>query len=381
MAEKIVIELDVDSNGSSKGVGNLKRELREATQEAQALSMKFGATSSAAIKAAQKAANLREEIDDMRQTINALSPEAKFNAIIGVSQGIAGGFAAAQGALALFGAESENVQKALLKVQAAMAISQGLNEINGLRDSFQNLGIVIKSSTAYTKAATIVQGTYNFVVGASTTAMKLFRLALVATGIGAFVVAIGSLIAYWDQLTKLVNKNSESIKKWGLIIMGVLLPPVGVLLLLKKGVDALAERFDFIRAITEKVGDQFGILKDKVIALLVQVGVLNSAEENAAEARLEQSKTRENAIKKEIELAKAQGASAVKLAELEVQLNREKFLAFDQYIKARVKSGREISEADKEQYDELAQGLKLAKATEQKAIEEANKKQLDEKGE
>jgi len=41
----------------------------------------------------------------------------------------AGGFALVQGSMALFGAESEDVEQAILKVQSAMAISQGVETI------------------------------------------------------------------------------------------------------------------------------------------------------------------------------------------------------------------------------------------------------------
>ena len=49
------------------------------------------------------------------------------------------------------------------------------------------------------------QRAYALAVGTSTGAMKAFRLALVATGIGAAVVAIGLLIANYDKLTAAVK--------------------------------------------------------------------------------------------------------------------------------------------------------------------------------
>lgn len=376
MAEKIAIELEVNQTG--QGVGNLKQQLREATLQAQSLAEKFGATSKEAINAAQRAAHLREEIADVRDTINALNPEAKFNSIIAVGQGIAGGFAAAQGAMALFGAESEDVQKALLKVQAAMALSSGLNDLRGLSDGFKNLTIVVKSSAIYTKLATAAQTAYNFVVGAGTTAMKLFRVALAATGIGAAIVGVTLLYQNWEKLNKFVEKNSEELKKWGLIIARILFPPIMLFEALYKGVQKLGENFDFVRDLTQKVGEKFSLLKDKVVELLTTIGILSTAEESNAEARQEQSKVKEAAIKREIELAKAQGATEVELAALEVKLAREKFQAYDAYIQARYKAGRDLTQEERDQYAQLAQDLKVSKIEEQKAIEDANKKQLEE---
>jgi hypothetical protein len=380
--EKVTLELDVDSSSGAKGTQSLKARIKEAQQEAQVLAEKFGATSKQAIQAAKNAANLKEELSDIKQTIDALHPEAKFNAVIGVAQGIAGGFAAAQGAMALFGVEGENVQKAMLKVQAALAISQGLNEINGLKDSFQNLGIVVRNGTVYTKAAAAAQLAYSTVVGTSTGALKLFRLALVATGLGAFAVAIGMLIANWDEVKERIDKNSEAVKKWGAIFGAILFPAVAIIvaqfLLLKKGLDYVSERFDFVKSITSKVSEQFGILKDKIMELLVAVGLLDSVEEERAQKNMEASKVREKQIQRQIELYKAEGKSAQEIAALEVSLARERFLAYDQMIKAKIKAGRDITDAEKEQLSDLAFELKKAKAAEQKTIDDADKKQADE---
>jgi hypothetical protein len=379
MAEQIVIDLSVNAEKGNQGVGTLRQQLKLAVTDAQAMAEQFGETSKQAIEAAKKAANLKEQIADINDTINALSPEAKFNAVIGVAQGIAGGFAAAQGAMALFGAESENVQKALLKVQAAMAIAQGLNDIKGLSDSFKNLGIVIRSSTVYVKLAALAQVAYNSVVGASTGAMKLFRLALASTGIGALVVALGSAVVYWKELNAWVEKNSVTVIKWGKIILGALSPPIAIINLLSKGVEFLATRFDFVKAATEKVSAQFEWLGAKIRELLEEVGLLDTKEEAAAEKRQEQSKIREQQIQRQIALAKAQGASEEELAALEVSLAREKFLAYDQYIKARKAAGREVTEEEQSNYEELAQGLKIAKLEEIKAQENANKKLQEER--
>jgi hypothetical protein len=379
--ERIELELDVDSAGGVKGTQSLKARIKEAQVEAQKMAESFGATSKQAVEAAKKAAGLKEELADIKQTIDALHPEAKFNAIIGVAQGIAGGFSAAQGAMALFGGESENVQKALLKVQAAMAISQGLNEINGLKDSFQNLGIVLRNSTVYTKAASLAQVAYTTIVGTSTGALKLFRLALVATGLGAFVVAIGYVIANWDDMKERIDKNSEAVKKWGLIFGAVLFPAVAMIvgqyLLLKKGLDFVGERFDFVNKITGKVSDQFGILTGKIKELLITVGLLDSVEEERAEKNLVASKKREEQIQRQIELAKAEGKSAQEVAALEVSLARERFLAYNQMIEAKRKAGRDITEEETKQLTDLAFELKKSKLAEQKTIDDAAKKAQD----
>ncbi len=87
MAEKKVIELEVKTNAQS-----LKAQLREAQQEVQALSDKFGATSAQAINAAKRAAELKDAIGDAKALTDAFNPDAKFNALSSSIGGVVNGF-------------------------------------------------------------------------------------------------------------------------------------------------------------------------------------------------------------------------------------------------------------------------------------------------
>ena len=89
----------------------------------------------------------------------------------GALEGAASGFALVQGAMGLFGNESEEIEKALLKVQSAMALAQGIEGVRTALPLFKSFGGVIK----------------NAVVGAFTS----LRGAIISTGIGALVVALG----------------------------------------------------------------------------------------------------------------------------------------------------------------------------------------------
>jgi hypothetical protein len=134
MADKVGFEVE--------GFTSLRAQLREATLEAQKLSQQFGQFSPQAMEAAQKAADLKDEIDDVNGSINALTGAGKIQAFGKAVGSIAGGFTAAQGALALFGGESEDLQKTLVKLQGAMALTQGLAALEDVGQAFSNLGTV-----------------------------------------------------------------------------------------------------------------------------------------------------------------------------------------------------------------------------------------------
>ena len=189
MAETKVVNLEVKTN-----VEPLKKQLREAQKEVEALSEKFGATSDAAVNAAKKAAELKDRIGDAKALTDAFNPDAKFNALSNSLGGVASGFAAYQGAMGLVGVESKELEAQLLKVQSAMAISQGLQQIGESIDSFKQLGTVIKTSVI--------------------SAFSSLKSALITTGIGALVIGIGVLIANFDKLKNIVSSNTASAQKF-----------------------------------------------------------------------------------------------------------------------------------------------------------------------
>jgi hypothetical protein len=240
MAQTVTVNLEVKDNTKS-----LKAQLKEAQMEVQTLADKYGATSKQAIEAAKRAADLKDRIGDAKALTDAYNPDAKFKALGASLTGVAGGFSAVQGAMGLVGAEGEEVQKMMLKVQSAMALSQGLNALGEARDSFKNLGASIVNalvklgvltaakeadaavttqqtvSTAANIAATEAQAAANVTAGASFktmgTAAKVslngVKGAIAGTGIGLLVVALGTVVAYWDDIKAAVGGVSKELQK------------------------------------------------------------------------------------------------------------------------------------------------------------------------
>ncbi|ASZ14513.1 hypothetical protein KTO58_01240 [Chitinophaga pendula] len=183
MAEKVEIGIEVNPGDSGRTVANIKKEIKEATAEAIRLSREFGELSPSAQDAAKRLAGLKDEMADLSERVALFDPGKKFAVFGNVVNSVAGGFTAAQGAMAVFGSESEDLQKQLVKLQGAIALTQGLSTIADSWKDFQRLGLVVRT----------------YVVTAFTT----LRGALIATGIGALIVVVGTLIA-----------NLESVEKW-----------------------------------------------------------------------------------------------------------------------------------------------------------------------
>lgn len=202
MAEKKTIELEITSNldSAQQSVSGLRTQLRNAQAEVAILSDKFGATSKEAVNAAKKAAELADRIGDAKALTEAFNPDAKFRALSGSLAGVAGGFSAVTGLMGALGTESKDVEAAILKVQSAMAIASGLQAVGESVDQFKILATVIKNTSIAQRALTIATAAYTYVTAATTTGLKLLRGALISTGIGALVVAVGMLIANFDKV-------------------------------------------------------------------------------------------------------------------------------------------------------------------------------------
>lgn len=204
----ILLKVKTDTTEAQGQFKSLKQELRSI--ENQLIQMaESGDTGSVAFKTLQKrAGEVKDQIGDTKAAIKALSSDTfKLDAFTQAAQGIAGGFAAAQGAMSLFGTENAAVEEAIKKTQGAMALLQGVTAITNILQketafSAFFLGRAQQANSIATEGAAV--------------ATKGFSKALIATGIGAIVVAVGTLIAYWDDLKEsigLTNDKLDSTKK------------------------------------------------------------------------------------------------------------------------------------------------------------------------
>lgn len=199
-------QVDQQTNKSSE---SLRSQLRKMREELAKMEMAGLRNTKAFKDLSLKAGELASQSADTSQRIKVLASNTKnLDAAMSISTGLAGGFAVAQGTMALFGGESENLQRQLVKLQG------GMNLLNGLQQVANTLN---KDSAARVVVAAKAQQLYNLVVGKSTGALKGFRIALALTGIGLAVIAIGALVANWDKLTTAIENflspQDEAIKK------------------------------------------------------------------------------------------------------------------------------------------------------------------------
>jgi len=197
VTKEIVLEVGI-KDSTAQGTTSAKQRLRELQKTLIDMSLAGQDGTKAFKEMEREAAKLKDQIGDTSQRIKTLASDTvRIDTVVSAVQGITAGFQIAQGAAALFGSENEDLQKSLLKVQGAMALATGVQQVANLLN---------KDSILITQGQAAAQALYATAVGASTGAMKAFRIALLATGIGAAIAAVGLLIAKWDDLTAAVRR-------------------------------------------------------------------------------------------------------------------------------------------------------------------------------
>ena len=205
--------LTTQIENQTKQLALLRLEGKQGTAEYQQLS--------------KETAMLRDAVKDATDEITRMASDtSNLDAVLGLAAGASGGFAAFTGAMELFGAESEDVQEAQKKLQAAIAITTGVQAIQNAvqKQSALMLGIsrlqmaalskaqvynrlVTMQGTKATLAATIAQKAFNLIAAANP--YVLLALALV-TVVGALVLFASNT----DKSAKNQQKLNEAQKVW-----------------------------------------------------------------------------------------------------------------------------------------------------------------------
>ena len=164
----------------------LKKRLREL--QAMIAQMNFdGMTDNDVfVRMTAKAAEMKDALGDASQAVRLMSSDtAKLDAVIEGMQGIAGVASIATGAISLFGTENENLERAMLKVQSAIAITNGVQQIANILNKDSILMLKLKDFWSKATAKDITKQTTatianNAVTKASTTATNLNTVAEIA---------------------------------------------------------------------------------------------------------------------------------------------------------------------------------------------------------
>lgn len=302
MAQK-TYTLDIDVNAPS--IGQLESQLEQVNSELKDLDR----NSDAFKQAAKDAQALNDQLEKANNEIAGLKLEDKLQAADGAIKVLGGSLSSVVGTLGLLGVESEVFGEFEEKAASAIAVGMGIKDVS---EGFGQFTQVMKKSGIAAK------------LFGSTTSK-----ALIATGIGAFIVALGTVVAYWDDITKAVKKAGDA--------------------------------FPFVGKAIESIKGVFNDLFDAARPVLEFLGILPDEAERAQIAFEETTNKNIKNLEREIAIATAAGVSAKQLYDLRKKLIEEEIALLQ-------------TQEDKE--EELFQ-----KRTERMVLEAAEQKRLAEERE
>lgn len=219
-ATKEIDKIDQKFERITKGSAPLKRQLKDL----QALMAKMNfdglANTEQFTKIAEEAGRIKDAINDAATATQRFSSDTlKLDAAIQAVQGIAAATSIATGAMALFGNENKDVQKAILKVQAALSILNGvqavanaLNKDSALMQRIKQIRLA--ATTQATAANTVGTVANSAAVVANTAAQRAWNTtkaigkALLGDWTGLLLVGVTSLAAY-----SLATSNSSDAQE------------------------------------------------------------------------------------------------------------------------------------------------------------------------
>jgi hypothetical protein len=205
MAEKVVIDLEVDVNKSERTLGQLEDRAEALNEELR----KVPLGSKAFNELKQELVGVNKEIKNTELAMESLDNE-QVASELGSVAGAVGDLTAA---FILLGGDDDsalaetaaNIEKALGVTMAFKGTIEGVISFQKLwNNTLKQTSVVQGAIATGTKIYAAAQGVLNFVIGAGSTALKLFRLALISTGIGAIVVGIGALISNFGKVKEVI---------------------------------------------------------------------------------------------------------------------------------------------------------------------------------
>ncbi|MBR2618778.1 MAG: hypothetical protein IKC81_05695 [Paludibacteraceae bacterium] len=270
----------VSNTNAMNGVGSkMTQQIRAIREQLMQMEMAGDTSSQAFIDLSVRAAELTDQMGDTQQQINILASDTKnLDAAMSVGSGIAGAFNAATSAAALLGGESEELQDAFLKVQAALAVLNGVQQVANVLNKDSAANVVIRhalqklfnkektkevaltgASTAATAAETAAKGASATATTAATAATWSFNAALLANPVMLIVAGVAALVAGLAYLTSALSSSAKEQRNFN-----------GIMEETEKRIKNIGDSSDYAAKLAEAEGKTW-----KEVAKIQENGLLN----------------------------------------------------------------------------------------------------------
>ena len=224
-------DFDASIGNYQRNVGNYADGFKNARQELTALKTQMDnlqVGTQEYNQAFQRAAEITHTLQERQEMLkySAADVGTQLSNVASIGASLVGGFNAINSVIALTGEKSEDLQKVMVKLQAGIALVQGLQGLEGMTKRLKGLvdglttavmktgemTVATNAQAASTTALATAQESNAVATNAATVATNGFKAALISTGIGAIIVLIGSLIAHWEDLKDMIGLSDEKLQ-------------------------------------------------------------------------------------------------------------------------------------------------------------------------
>lgn len=325
-AKKQIQDLNSNINKTGKvdvagNVKTLRQELKGAINDVGKLAAQGKQNTQEYIEAARRVADLRNQQDELNNSLKAFDPDNKFrvaaNAAAAGTRAI-GGYTAS---LTLLGIESDDAAKTLAKLQAISSLADSIDGVLDLADSFKDLGrmigigvvqteakstatavdttatvantVSVEANTVANQANAVATGGATTATEAATVATNGFGVALKAIGIGVIIAALVALYYNFDKVKKFIEATFPALGSLDTLFDRIIQTVYGVGAAVKKVFSGLGKVLeDVFTGNFSKIGEDLKGAFD--VSDAFRKGVSNKIKADANDAKVER-------IKKEIE--------------------------------------------------------------------------------
>ena len=211
------IEINITSNAPQveKETTSLRQQVRELRKEMESCAVGSKEYNDALAKLATTTHDFKDQQEAIRNSAGDLG--TALSNVQGVATGIVSGFSAVNAVMTLTGSNTEDLQKAMVSLQAGIALVQGMagleglpKKINATVTSLKSLFTATTKETAATGALATSQGILATITKGVSKAFKGLKTALLSSGIGGILVLIGSLATAMTALVGVIRNNLQA---------------------------------------------------------------------------------------------------------------------------------------------------------------------------
>ena len=241
-------------------VGDSTAELKFLTKVLVEMERQGLGNSEVAVKLRAHLAELTDQIGDAKAEIKALSSDTRgFDLFAGSVSFAADSMQTFAGAAVLAGQSEEDVNESLKSLVAIQSVANG---VKGIANELTTRG------TAANKVYAFSQQQLAIMMDASATSAQRFKAALITTGFGALIVALGYLVANFDKVkdalsgvSKAQRVANETISDYGEGVKSATEQTLKVKSAFEQARQGVISKDDALKIYNDTLGDSLGKAK------------------------------------------------------------------------------------------------------------------------